>query len=78
LFINYFGVHVTIQGASTETNPVEAFGFEHVEGELPPLPPEGKRHGMGKQPSLLNEAERGNYHRLAAACQPNLRAAPRA
>ena len=38
--------------------PVEAFGFEYVQGEPPPPLLEGNRDRMGQQPSLFEKASR--------------------
>ena len=36
--------------------PVEPFGFEAVQGDLPPLLIEGIHHRLGEQPGLFDEA----------------------
>jgi hypothetical protein len=38
--------------------PVEPFGFEYVQGDLPPPSVEGNCHRLGKQAHLLEEANR--------------------
>ena len=38
--------------------PVEAFGFEYAQGEPPPPLLEGNRDRMGKQPDLVEKANR--------------------
>jgi hypothetical protein len=38
--------------------PVEAFGFEYVQGEPPPPLLEGNRDRLGQQPGLFEKADR--------------------
>ena len=37
--------------------PVEPFGFAHVQGGLPPPLPEDDRDSMGQQPGLFEKAD---------------------